>query len=45
VASYISDRGPRTLVDLLDLLDQLDTASLIEKRALSIPFVKKTLSW
>jgi DnaA family protein len=45
VANYISDRGPRTLVDLLDLLDQLDNASLVEKRALSIPFVKKALSW
>jgi DnaA family protein len=45
VASFISDRGPRTLVDLLDLLDQLDNASLVEKRALSIPFVKKALNW
>ena len=45
VASYISDRGPRTLLDLLDLLDQLDNASLVEKRALSIPFVKKALNW
>jgi DnaA family protein len=45
VASYISNRGPRTLVDLLDLLGQLDNASLVEKRALSIPFVKKALNW
>jgi len=45
VASYITDRGPRTLASLLELLDQLDKASLTEQRALSIPFVKKTLSW
>jgi len=45
VASYISDRGPRTLASLLELLDKLDAASLVEQRALSIPFVRKALNW
>jgi hypothetical protein len=30
---------------LLGLLDKLDNASLIEQRALSIPFVKRILGW
>jgi len=45
VASYIVDRAPRSLGPLLDLLDELDSASLVEQRALSIPFVKKVLDW
>lgn len=45
VASYIVDRAPRTLSQLLELLDTLDEASLVEKRSLSIPFVKKALAW
>lgn len=45
VASYIVDRAPRALGLLLELLDELDSASLVEQRALSIPFVKKTLNW
>lgn len=45
VASYLVTRAPRDLDPLLELLDQLDRASLAQKRALSIPFVKKTLDW
>ena len=45
VSSYILDRAPRALPRLLELLDTLDTASLVEKRSLSIPFVKKALGW
>lgn len=45
VATYIVSRAPRELGTLLALLDRLDEASLAEKRALSIPFVKKTLGW
>ena len=45
VASYIIDRAPRALSQLLELLDTLDEASLVEKRSLSIPFVKKALNW
>jgi DnaA family protein len=45
VASYIVHRAPRSLDRLLELLDQLDRASLAEKRALSIPFVRQSLGW
>lgn len=45
VASYIVSRAPRALTALLDLLDQLDAASLAEQRSLSIPFVKQQLGW
>ncbi len=45
VASFIVNRAPRSLADLLALLDALDRASLAEQRALSIPFVKSTLGW
>ena len=45
VASYIVHRAPRSLDRLLELLDRLDRASLAEKRALSIPFVKQSLGW
>ena len=45
VCSYITDRAPRALSQLLELLDTLDAASLVEQRSLSIPFVKKTLGW
>ena len=45
VASYIGHRAPRSLDRLLEVLDQLDRASLSEKRALSIPFVKRSLGW
>jgi DnaA family protein len=45
VAGYIVKRAPRSLDRLLELLDRLDRASLAEKRALSIPFVKQSLGW
>lgn len=45
VASFIITRAPRAMEQLLDVLDQLDSASLSEQRALSIPFVKQTLGW
>lgn len=45
VASYIVTRAPRALTQLLQLLDQLDQASLTQQRALSIPFVKQALGW
>lgn len=44
-ASYIVNRAPRALGELLSLLDSLDQASLREQRALSIPFVKSALGW
>ena len=45
VASYIISHASRGLGNLLQLLGQLDAASLTEKRSLSIPFVKEQLGW
>ena len=45
VASYLISRAPRDMPGLLSLLERLDTASLAEQRALSIPFVKRALGW
>jgi len=45
VASYIVSRAPRGMVQLLEVLDLLDKASLARQRALSIPFVKEALGW
>ncbi len=45
VSGYILKRCGRDLPNLLQILDKLDRASLIEKRKLTIPFVKKTLNW
>lgn len=45
VSRYIVSRAPRALSALLALLEQLDSASLAEKRSLSIPFVKQQLGW
>jgi DnaA family protein len=45
VANYIFDRAPRSLAPLVELLNTLDSSSLIEQRALTIPFVKKALGW
>lgn len=45
VAVFIVNRAPRDLEPLLDLLSKLDRASLVQKRALSIPFVKEVLGW
>ena len=45
VAAFIVSRAPRAMEQLLAVLDQLDTASLAQQRALSIPFVKQALGW
>ncbi|NQX87949.1 MAG: DnaA regulatory inactivator Hda [Halioglobus sp.] len=45
VASYIVKRAPRAMGQLLGVLDQLDTTSLVEKRSLSVPFVKAVMGW
>lgn len=45
VSAFILKRSGRDLPDLLKVLDKLDKASLIEKRKLTVPFVKKTLNW
>ena len=45
VAVFIMNRGPRDMAGLCQILDQLDQASLKEKRKLTIPFVKSELGW
>jgi DnaA family protein len=45
VCGYVVARSPRDMEALLALLDALDNASLVEQRALSIPFVKGVLGW
>lgn len=45
VANFIVSRAPRAMQQLLDVLEQLDEASLAQQRVLSIPFVKQTLGW
>lgn len=45
VCSYLVTRAARDMDALLAVLDTLDRASLVEKRALSIPFVKGVLGW
>jgi len=45
VARFIVQRAPRALTSLLDVLEDIDRASLARQRALSIPFVKEVLGW
>jgi len=45
VCSYVVSRSRRDMEALLDLLETLDKASLVEQRSLSIPFIKGVLGW
>lgn len=45
VANYIVSRSPRAMEQLLGVLDRLDKISLVEKRALSVPFVREVMDW
>lgn len=45
VGRFILSRGPREMGKLMAMFDQLDQASLIQKRKLTIPFVKETFNW
>jgi DnaA family protein len=45
VCSYVIARSARDMEALLALLETLDNASLVEQRALSIPFIKGVLGW
>ena len=45
VCAYLVARASRDMDALLGVLDTLDRASLVEQRALSIPFVKSVLGW
>lgn len=43
VIDYLLRRLPRSLADLVAIVEQLDTASLQARRRLSVPFVKEVL--
>lgn len=45
VSSFILKRSGRDVPSLLAIIDTLDQATLIEKRRLTVPFVKKILNW
>ncbi|MCB1708743.1 MAG: DnaA regulatory inactivator Hda [Halioglobus sp.] len=45
VCGYVVSRSVREMEALLALLETLDNASLVEQRALSIPFIKTVLGW
>lgn len=45
VAEFIANRSPRDLCALMGLLDELDRASLVAKRRLTVPFVKQVMGW
>ena len=45
VVAYIMKRSERSPNQLLEILDQLDRASLSAQRKLTVPFVKQTLGW
>ncbi len=45
VSRYLVSRAPRGLADLMRLLETLDSWSLAEQRALTVPFVKQTLGF
>jgi len=45
VAEYIIQRSPRDILSLQTVLETLDALSLSEQRLITIPFVKKALSW
>lgn len=44
VAQYLLRHHSRNTEELMSLLKQLDSASMVEKRRLTIPFVRQTLS-
>tara|TARA_R110001592_G_scaffold52511_8_gene160704 strand:+ start:20079 stop:20831 length:753 start_codon:yes stop_codon:yes gene_type:complete len=45
VSAFILKRSGRDVPSLLKIIDTLDKATLIEKRKLTVPFVKKILNW
>lgn len=45
VVAYIMKRSERSLSQLLEILEQLDRASLSAQRKLTVPFVKQSLGW
>lgn len=44
-ANFMLTRGPRDLRALMGCVDKLDQASMVSKRAITIPFVKDVFGW
>jgi DnaA family protein len=45
VLQYIISRAARSMVELVECLDRIDSVSLSEKRKVTIPFLKDTFGW
>ncbi len=45
LSRYILSRSPRSMGALFDVLEKLDSASLRDKRKLTLPFVKQVMGW
>ena len=45
VSDYILLRCKRTINELVAIIERLDSAALVEKRALTVPFVKMVMGW
>lgn len=45
ILNYILQRSPRGTDNLFQVLDKLDELSLMEKRKITIPFVKSIMQW
>ncbi len=45
VAAYIIARSARSMNDLLECLERIDSVSLAEQRRITIPFIKETFGW
>lgn len=45
VLAFIMHRSSRDMVELFECLQQLDDLSMVEKRRITIPFIKEMLGW
>ncbi len=45
VADFIANRSARDLVALMNVLEELDRATLVAQRRLTVPFVKQVMGW
>ena len=45
IADFIFRRAQRSVPDIINVLDVLDTISLEEKRRITIPLIKKAMNW
>lgn len=45
VLTFILNHAPRAMNELFECLERIDKASLVEKRRVTIPFIKDALGW